>query len=212
MLIAMGQEQSHLERVSKWLGEPLSSDQTFSLHRYVDWLLSEALPSGGIGPEEAPRVWDRHICDSLAFARAWCDEPGPRLGVDVGSGVGLPGIPLAILWPTSRWTLLDRSGRRSDLLRRAVRVLDLANVAVVHGTYEEHRGAYEAVVARGVRAPAILAEGIAHLLAPGGRAVFGLTRQLLDVSTVIPNGRVISVPPKVLDGGGKILIIDPRDR
>lgn len=208
----MGQQYGQLERVSRWVGEPLSSDQTLNLHRYADWLIAEALPSGGIGPEEAPRVWDRHICDSLAFARAWSDEPWPRTGVDVGSGVGLPGIPLAILWPMSRWTLLDRSDRRAGLLRRAVRVLDLANVTVVQGTYEEHSGAYEAVVARGVQSPAILAGSVAHLLTPGGRVVVGLTRQLVNVSKVIPKGRVVSIPPKVLDGGGKILIIGPRDR
>ncbi|MDF1596668.1 MAG: class I SAM-dependent methyltransferase [Acidimicrobiia bacterium] len=208
----MAQQQSHLERVRKWVGVPLGRDQTRVLHSYADWLLSEALPSGGIGPDEAPRLWDRHICDSLAFAKAWFDEAAPRSGVDVGSGVGLPGIPLAILWPTSRWTLLDRSGRRADLLRRAVRVLDLANVRVVQGTYEDHSGAYEAVVARGVNTPAVLAERIAHLLTPRGRAVVGLTRQARDVCTAIPDGRVVSIPPKVLDGGGKILIIGPRDR
>jgi len=53
--------------------------------------------------------------------------------IDVGSGVGLPGIPLAILWPDTTVRLVERSGRRARLLRRAVRILDLENAHVDEG-------------------------------------------------------------------------------
>ncbi|HVR31503.1 MAG TPA: RsmG family class I SAM-dependent methyltransferase [Acidimicrobiia bacterium] len=93
------------------------------------WLISEAIPSGGIGPGEATRLDARHMADSLLFAGVW-DTSSLAPVVDVGTGVGLPGIPLAIIAPDRPFVLVDRSARRVELARRAVRVLGLENVEV----------------------------------------------------------------------------------
>lgn len=116
-----------LPRLLAWLELPASDDVVARLRRYHDWLVSEAIPGGGLGPEEAPRLWDRHIFDSLLIAAVW-DRQASRQVVDVGSGVGLPGIPLAITHPRRRFLLVDRSERRVRLARRAIRVLELTNV------------------------------------------------------------------------------------
>ncbi|MCJ7726924.1 MAG: class I SAM-dependent methyltransferase, partial [Acidimicrobiia bacterium] len=115
---------------AEWAGFPLTSAQETQLEVYAGWLRDEAIPAGGLGPREGERVWARHIADSLSFAAAWRNRTPPREILDVGSGVGLPGIPLAILWPDALITTLDRGGRRIRLLTRATRIVGLVNVDV----------------------------------------------------------------------------------
>lgn len=103
------------------------------LARFGQFLVDEAMPAGGLGPREAHRLEERHLHDSLGFAAAWHGETAPASLIDVGSGVGLPGIPLAILWPACDVILIERSGRRARLLRRSVRMLGLDQVRVHEG-------------------------------------------------------------------------------
>jgi len=96
-----------------------------------------------------------------------------RTAVDLGSGGGLPGLVVAARCPWLQVTLVERRARRADLLRRAVRSLDLeqrvavldTDVAVVAG---EHPHAFDVVTARSFAAPAITARWAAALLRPGG--------------------------------------------
>src|SRR5680860_1148391 len=105
------------------LALPLSELQTLQLGRLHRWLATEAVEAGGLGPNEVDQITQRHIGDSAAFA---CQVPkAPDSLIDLGSGVGLPGAVLAILWPRTSVTLLDRSGRRADLARRMTRVVGL---------------------------------------------------------------------------------------
>lgn len=98
--------------------------------------------------------------------------------LDLGSGAGLPGLPLALLWPESRWTLVDAGGRRVEFLAAAVDALGIGDrVRVVEGRAEELarreelRGRFDLVVARGFGPPAVTAECGAGFLAVGGRLV-----------------------------------------
>ena len=121
----------HLERLrllSSEFGFPLDGGQLESLEDYVHWLADEAAAAGGIGPNEVPQLLERHVGDALTWLQPI--DAAPISLLDVGSGVGLPGIPLAIALPNTQITLLDRSGRRCGLLRRAIRVLDLQHVVV----------------------------------------------------------------------------------
>ncbi|GMQ93364.1 MAG: hypothetical protein BMS9Abin12_0841 [Acidimicrobiia bacterium] len=117
-----------LDDVARWLGTEWSEGQRAMFVRYQSWLLDEAMPAGGIGPGEAHRIFDRHIADSLVFAKLIQNEA--RTLVDVGSGVGLPGIPIAIACPHIAVTLVDRSERRAGLASRACRILELDRVVV----------------------------------------------------------------------------------
>ena len=121
-------DQFRLDRVGEWLGIEWSADQRRLLMVYQQWLLDEAMQAGGIGPGEAPRLFDRHIGDSLAFLRLIGEDASTL--IDVGSGVGLPAIPIAIARPSLAVTLVDRSERRSGLAARALRILGLGNVDV----------------------------------------------------------------------------------
>jgi 16S rRNA (guanine527-N7)-methyltransferase len=207
----MESELAQLRLVAEWLDHPIDRQQGQALLKYADWLKDEALPAGGIGPDEAARVWDRHVCDSIVFAGGWPDS-SPGTAGDLGSGVGLPGIPLSILWPGTRWTLIDRSGRRVELLRRAVRILSLGNVDVVQDDLAGHKARYEAIVARGVKKPQSLSSDMQRILLPGGRGAIGLSRTGKIRKDLPSNSRLLRVPPEVLDGGAEILIIEARER
>jgi 16S rRNA (guanine527-N7)-methyltransferase len=138
---------------------------------YERWLGNEAIAAGGLGPGELHRLHDRHVGDSLLFAVGL--DPTPAHVLDLGSGVGLPGIPLAILLGATRFTLLDRSRRRVDLMRRAVRILELENVTVEQGEIEDWPDLEMAVVSRATLPPDRASALISPLLQPGGVAVLG---------------------------------------
>jgi len=186
------------------------------LEDYGDWLRREAIPAGGLGPREGDRLWARHLGDSLLFASGWRGEAPAEL-LDIGSGVGLPGIPLAILWPNTRVTLLDRGGRRVRLLHRVVRVLGLTNVVVAQGDALAVADEWEAIVVRGaLRAPEVV--GLSgRLLSPGGTAVLGLsrretpperTRDLMGIADALGlEPELVGVPAEILDGPAWLLIM-----
>jgi 16S rRNA (guanine527-N7)-methyltransferase len=204
------------QKVAEWVGRPLSSEQIDLLAGYADWLREEAIPAGGLGPREGERIWGRHIADSLSFAIAWPDED-PAEVLDVGSGVGLPGIPLAILLPDTVVTLLDRGGRRIRLLRRAARILGLSNLVVAQGDVFSVADEWQNVVFRGsVKAPEAVGLS-ARLLEVGGRAVLGVSRKeelppeghdLVNLAEALGmTAEIVGVPVEVLDGAAWILIM-----
>ena len=158
-------------RCAEWVGAGLDGAALDRLETYERWLVAEAIPAGGLGPAEIDRVHDRHLGDSLLFGAGFDSIPDHVL--DVGSGVGLPGLPLAILWAGTGFTLLDRSGRRTDLMRRAVRILELENVTVKQGEIDHHLGEETAVVSRATLPPDRAHDLITPRLAPGGTAILG---------------------------------------
>lgn len=198
-----------------WAGHQLDEHARAQLETYADWLVEEAIPAGGLGPREAARLWARHIADSLVFAVAWESPPGEIL--DVGSGVGLPGIPLAVLWPDAYVTLLDRGGRRTSLLRRIVRILALPRATVAQADVFAVADEWEGLVFRG-SVPGPEAVGLsAKLLAPGGTSVIGLSRRrelpsrakdLAPLASAMGlTADVVRVPDEILDGAAWLLIM-----
>lgn len=118
------------------------------IQRYVDILADRGISWGLIGPREADRLWDRHVLNSVAMADLVADGASV---IDVGSGAGLPGIPLAIRRPDLAVTLLEPLLRRANFLTEAVAELDLDDrVRVVRARAEDHDGAYDVVTARAV--------------------------------------------------------------
>ncbi len=161
-----------VEAVASWLGVDVTDAIGGLLDRYADWLRAEAAPAGGIGPAEVDRLEERHIADSISFAAGWRQRPDTA--VDLGSGVGLPGIPLAITFPDVEFLLVDRAGRRVDLAERAVRVLGLENVSLVRAEIASVSGRYDTVLMRAALRPGAAGSEIARLLDVQGSAVVGL--------------------------------------
>jgi 16S rRNA (guanine527-N7)-methyltransferase len=88
---------------------------------FVARLASDGVTRGLIGPREVPRLWERHMLNSAAVAEAVPE--GARV-VDVGSGAGLPGVPLGLARPDLRLTLVEPMARRVEFLEQAVAELD----------------------------------------------------------------------------------------
>jgi 16S rRNA (guanine527-N7)-methyltransferase len=112
----------------------------------------------------------KHLLDSLAMAPAIVGVPELRELADLGTGPGLPGIPLAIAIPGLRVTLVESNGKKARFLREAVRTLGLGDVEVAESRIEalNRPGRYAAITARALATlPQILALG-GHLLAPDG--------------------------------------------
>lgn len=117
-------------------------------------------------------VVNDHIADALV-ALELSEVAAARSLIDIGSGAGVPGIPLAIARPDLKVDLLESNGRKAEFLRRTCGFLDLGNVAVVAQRAEEWAGAstYDVVTARAVAALEVLAEYAAPLLKRGGSLV-----------------------------------------
>lgn len=147
-------------------GRETFGDRWPTIERYVDILLSRGVDWGLIGPREGDRIWDRHILNSLAPAEL---IPARARVVDIGSGAGLPGIPLAVFRPDLEVTLLDSLHRRVEFLTQVVADLDLTRrVHVVRGRAEETDGTFDVVVARAVAPLARLVPWTDRLRAPYG--------------------------------------------
>jgi 16S rRNA (guanine527-N7)-methyltransferase len=110
----------------------------------------------------------RHILDSLSALPAIAPLPRSR-AADVGSGAGLPGIPLAIFLPDSRFTLIERSGKRCRFLENQIALLGLSNASLAETEVEKARGPFDLIVFRAFRPlePRIVSSMLA-LLSPGG--------------------------------------------
>jgi len=156
----------------------LFGDRLALAQRYAEQLATSAVERGLVGPREAARVWDRHVLNCAVVGELVPE--GARL-VDVGSGAGLPGIPLALARPDLRIVLVEPLARRVQWLVEVLDELEL-DVTVERGRAEEAavrrrwEGA-DVVTARAVAPLARLTGWTLPLVRPGGRllAVKGAT-------------------------------------
>ncbi|CAM5581093.1 ribosomal RNA small subunit methyltransferase G [Streptomyces canarius] len=105
--------------------------------RYAELLAEAGVQRGLIGPREVPRLWERHILNCAVLSEA---VPEAVTVCDVGSGAGLPGIPLALVRDDLNITLLEPLLRRTNFLTEVVELLGLDHVTVVRGRAEEVLG------------------------------------------------------------------------
>ncbi len=152
-------------------------DGAEGLEAYADILGTKAIEWGLVGPREGDKIWSRHIGNSLALA----DVLGVGLEVaDVGSGAGLPGLPLALARPDLRVTLVEPLLRRATFLSEAVEDLGLhGRVTVERARAEEFRRRFDVVVCRAVAPLERLLKWTTPLFQPAGEliALKGLTAE-----------------------------------
>ncbi len=149
------------------MGIPLEPARTEQLMAYLGELAQWNRSYNLTAVREIRDMVPRHLLDSLALLGFL---QGDRF-IDIGSGAGLPGLPLAVASPGSHFTLLDSNGKKTRFLRHVVRTLGLANIDVVQARAEEFRpeNGYDAALARAVAPPATLMASVEHLVLPGGK-------------------------------------------
>ena len=131
----------------------------------------------------------KHLLDSLAM-HASVAEIAARGGslADLGTGAGLPGIPLAIAHPGLQVALVESNGKKARFMREAVRTLGLGNARVVESRIEafDAPGAFDAITARALATLPLILELGGHLLEPGG--------VLLAMKAGVPDDEIAALP------------------
>lgn len=159
-------DEGDIERLGRYLAMVLSANELLNLTAITE-------------PSE---MWVKHIFDSLTLIPMLAELPDGARVVDVGSGAGMPCIPLAITMPTLRFTAIESTAKKSAFIASAAEALGLRNVQViakraedVAGTWVERsasgREKFDAVVARAVGRLAVLLEWCVPLMKVGGLAL-----------------------------------------
>lgn len=136
---------------------------------YASLLAGPGIERGLIGPRERERLWERHLINSASVESL---VPQGSEVLDIGSGAGLPGVPLALVRPDLQVTLVEPLLRRAVFLTEVCAELSLPNVSVVRSRAEQLPDACaDVVVARAVAPLPRLAEWTLRLLRAGGLLV-----------------------------------------
>ena len=114
---------------------------------YRDWNVKINV----VSRKDIDELYIRHVLHSLGIAKIQTFKPGSEI-LDVGTGGGFPGIPLAILCPEVKFTLVDSIGKKIKVVEEVVEGLQLQNVSPVNCRVEELKGQYDFIVSRAVAA------------------------------------------------------------
>jgi 16S rRNA (guanine527-N7)-methyltransferase len=166
-------------RLCAGFGLVLEPAEVERLGRYLALLLETSRSHNLTAVREQAEAWVRHIFDSLTLVPVLAELPEGSRVIDVGSGGGLPGVPLAIAMPRLKFTLLEATGKKAEFLRHVASPagVRLANVEVYAARAEQagrepgRRDSYDAAVARAVGPMAVIAELATPLVRPGGLVV-----------------------------------------
>lgn len=142
-------EEEFLPEAEPTSAAAIFGDRIDLARSYAEALVRDGDLLGLLGPRELPRLWSRHILNSAVVGELI--TPGKTVA-DIGSGAGLPGIPLAIVRPDNQFTLIEPMERRSDWLLQLVHELGISNVRVLRARAEEVGEVFDIATARAVSA------------------------------------------------------------
>jgi 16S rRNA (guanine527-N7)-methyltransferase len=181
-----------LERAAAALQVEIADEQVAALERYLDLLEKWNRVYNLTAIRERGRMVTHHVLDSLSILPY---VRGPNV-LDVGSGAGLPGIPIAIARPALRVTLLEANQKKSAFLTQAVGELRLANVTVVTERVESWRteARFDTIVSRAFAELGEFVAAAGRLLTPGGviAAMKGV-HPFEEIERLPPGFRVLEV-------------------
>lgn len=171
-------------RSARDLGVEFEADDIQRLERFLSLLLDTNRTMNLTSIRDPHEAWMRHILDAMTLLPMLAELPEGARVIDVGSGGGLPGIPLACVLPSLRFTLLEATGKKADFLERAIETLGLSNCDVLRARAEQagqdrgrrteqgreggHRERYDAAIARAVGRLNVVAELCVPLVRVGG--------------------------------------------
>lgn len=192
---------------------------------YVELLLQANRKVNLVGTQSEDEVWSRHILDALSVLPLLTDLASGSRVIDIGSGAGLPGIPLALFRPDLSVTLLEATGRKADFLRQTVRQLDITGASVENARAEdlgrdpEHREHYDLAISRAVAPLPTLLEYSLPLVRVGGHALAMKGRKAteemaasLEASKTLGGGKPTLIPLPGLEKRGAVAVRIAKDR
>ena len=187
-----------------WTPEAFSAAQLAILGSYENLLLNVAVPRGIVAASDSAHLRTRHILDSLR-AVPYLSPEAERI-VDLGSGAGFPGLPVAVARPDLEVTLTEPRQARAAFLELAVERLRLPNVRVLPGPAEELRPDFHVCLARGF-GDALRTWGVARdLLHSGGTLIYWAGRTFKP-DDVPADARVEATGEATLESGGPVVIM-----
>ena len=187
-----------------WTVADLSFAQISALETFEGLLATHAIPRGMVAASDRDHIRERHVLDSLRAVPHLGSVNGPV--VDLGSGAGLPGIPVAVARPDLLLALVEPRQLRVAFLELAVERLSLSNVRVVPTPAQELAPDAEACLARGFGGPSRTWEVARGLLHADGSLIYwaGTTFR----TDQVPEGaRIASIGSPTLESGGPIVIM-----
>lgn len=198
------------DRLARFAGLLLEANARLNLTRVVE-------------PDAVARD---HLLDALA-ALPLLERIEPERAIDLGSGGGVPALPLAIAAPDVAWVLVEATGRKAEALRSFVDALELTNVEIVAdraeliGQTPRHRNRYDLATARALAALPVLLELTLPLLNVGGILVAwkgpltssdDQVRQGKAAARLLGGGEVVIRPSGVASLGGHTFVLVPKER
>lgn len=187
-----------------WTPDRLSADQLVLLDRFEGLLRSRAVPRGLVASSDVRHLRERHVLDSLRGVRHVPDAA--RRACDLGSGAGLPGIPLAIALPDLDVTLAEGRQSRAAFLELAVERLELGNVRVHPRRAQELPRGYDLCLARGFASAAESWAVASGVLDPSGTLLYWAGASF-DERDLPAGARARAVADAPLESGGPIVIM-----
>ena len=197
--------EAELEKEPPYAAE-LFGDQIGLARRFTTRLAQDSETFGLLGPRELSKIWSRHVINSGLLAELIPD--GSKV-VDVGSGAGLPGIPMAIAQPNAHFTLVEPMERRANWLKAVVQDLQIPNIEVLRARAEEvKRSDFDFATARAVAALDKLLKLMTPLIkdAPNGTVIAlkgSKAQQEIEESAKILAKFGYSAPEVLILGSGK---------
>ena len=204
-------------RLAERMGVPLSRSQVSQFRRYEEHLGNWSQRVRLVSHGDRHRLRERHLLTSLAAVPFLKEAPISAL--DLGTGAGLPGIPIKIARPDIRMTLLEPARMKALFLHSVREAMGIPGLEVVRARAEEiaqdnsHRGAYDAILARAVAGLPRLWEMAAPLLKEQGRLLaFKRPGGLAEFGDTIPPGLVAEelILPEAAPGRRSALILVSR--
>jgi len=122
-----------------------------------------------ISRKDIDQLYTRHILHSLAIAKEVQFDAGTRI-LDIGTGGGFPGIPLAIMYPESDFLLVDSIGKKIKVVQEVAQAIGLSNLKAEHTRAEKVKGKFDFIVSRAVARTKMLFNWSAHLVKPSTHA------------------------------------------
>lgn len=187
------------------LGLVMNDEQLKQLARFEELLLGRGIPLGLISEGDSARLRTRHVLDSLRAAPVV--SPTDRTAYDLGSGAGLPGIPVAIARPALSVEMVESRGTRAAFLEMVAGELGLANVSVTTSRAEELGEPRDLCFARALAGLTRSWALARPLLGPRGRLVYFAGRSTAPDAPVPGAASTLVLRHAVLESAGPLVIM-----